>query len=441
MITLYESILDDEETILGHGDLTALALLWKERLSKTDLLKSNILSTPPTIIPISEDKFALKYDKEHMFKCYWRFTDKETVDLVKNHCEYIEIPNTNKLEITTRVDLDFENLIKFKCNDSPVFFETITLIVSGEAKLSNINPDIIHLKERGEFKILGPNTPTISLKNLSWGGRYHLSLVDLNIHETENVTLVEHSDYSHLQYKFLRCYPLSDKVDDSMIYHMLGLIMEYWDFQYSKGVVTIEPTGGYSINSCVPWERYGVKKIYAKEQRILKWISQQYLKLLEADKIDNLYIDSGAKRNFDFDTYKRKPLIKRYVITCSIEKGMRFKAWCDTSEDKDITWNQYKSGRTQNKPAVSTLCINAWKFKELLTNCHSNCALLEIEPMLMGKLFKDKIDKAEDKNKIPQSLFDEYINFDNFPNLKYIVLVGYTDSLKRVDNKHWGLFE
>jgi hypothetical protein len=113
MITLYESILDDEETILDHGDLTALALLWKERLDKTDLLKSNILSTPPTIIPISEDKFALKCDKKPTFKCYWRFTDKETVDLVKNHCEYIEIPNTDKLEITTLVDLDFENLIKF----------------------------------------------------------------------------------------------------------------------------------------------------------------------------------------------------------------------------------------------------------------------------------------------------------------------------------------
>lgn len=441
MKTLYESILDDEETILNQGDLTALAMKWEKRLSKTNLLNSGRLDTTPTIIPISEDKFALKYTKGTMFGCYLRLTDNECVDLLRNHCEYIEIPMTRKLEITTSVDLDFENLIKYRCNDAPILFDDIILIVSKEVKLSNINPTILSLKERGEFKILGPNTPTISLKNLSWGGKYYFSLVDLNIRETENIKLVEDPAYKYVQYKFLRCHTLSDKVDDSIVHHMLGLVMGINEFEYSNGVVTIGPMGNFSINNHVEWERYGVKKIVAKKQPVLKWISQGYLKILETEKIDNLYVSAGGSRVFNFDTYKQKLPIKRYVIQCSNEKNLKFKAWCDTSGDKKITWNQYVNARMKNKPLISTVSVNTYKQNEMLTNCQSNCSMIEIEHMLMAKLFKNTVEGVSDKNKIPQKLFEEYINFDNFPNLNYIILVGLSYSLKRVDDKHWGLFE
>jgi hypothetical protein len=85
--------------------------------------------------------------------------------------------------------------------------------------------------------------------------------------------------------------------------------------------------------------------------------------------------------------------------------------------------------------------ITTGKVNQALTQCKSNCALLEIKHKDIGRLFKDKIDKVEDKNKISQKLFEEYINFDNFPNLKYIVLEGMTYSLKRIDDKYWGKFE
>jgi hypothetical protein len=443
MKSLYESILDDEESILDQGDQTVLALQWEERLIKSKALRIGGTGDIPTIIPISKDKFALKYPQSIVSTYYWKFDNKEQVDLLRNHCEYIEIPAAyNRVEISTSVDLDFDNLIKFRYKEGPIELGHIDVIASGEITLSNIDSNKLQLAKGGELRVMGRDTATITLKNVKWDKGYCFTLQDVNIRETENVKLIENTTYPMaLYFNFVRCNVLSSKLDDCVIHHMLGRAMGYWNFQYSKGTVTIEDTECDStINHHIKWDQYGIKTIFAKKQRILKWISDKYVNLLESEKIQNLYIIACA-RSFSFDTYKRKPLIKRYVLWSPHIKELKFKAWCDTSEDKDITWNQYEVGRMRERPAVSTVTITTGKANQALTQCKSNCALLEIKHKDIGLLFKKRADSVEDKNKIPQKLFEEYINFDNFPNLKYIVLEGMTYSLKRIDDEYWGKFE
>lgn len=441
MKSLYESILDDEESILNQGNLTALAIKWEERLIKSKALKIGGLGDTPTVIGISEDKFALKYPQRNFTKYYWKFEDKESIELLRKHCEYIEIPVTyTGAEISTSVDLDFENLFKFRCKEGPVTFSKIDLFVRNNVKLSNINSYDLQLTKGGEFKVIGFDTPTVSLKNVTWDKGYCFTMQDVNIRETENVKLIENASPMALYFNFIRCNVLTSKLDDCVIHHMLGRVMGYWNFEYSKGTVTIEATDCEPINAHIKWDDYGIKTIFAKKQRILKWISDKYMKLLESEKIQNLYVDAWAARSFSFDTYKRKPLIKRYVIWSPLVKELKFKAWCDTSEDRDITWNQYEAGRIHETPAVSTVSITTGKVNQALTQCQSNCMLLEIKHKDIARLFNLRAAKAEDKDKIPQSLFEEYINFDNFPNLKYIVLEGMNHSIKRVDDKHWTLF-
>lgn len=443
MKSLYESILDDEESVLNQGDQTALALQWEERLIKSKALRIGGMGDTPTVIGISKDKFALKYPRGIQSKYYWKFDDKDSVELLRKHCEYIEIPEAySEVEISTSVDLDFENLIKFRCNEGPVTLSKIYLIVSGKVELSNIDSEKLMLTKGGDLYVMGYGTPTVSLKNVTWNKGYCFVMQDVNIRETENVKLIENTTHPMaLYFNFIRCNVLTSKLDDCVIHHMLGRAMGYWNFEYSKGTVTIEATDGAPINPHIKWDDYGIKTIFAKKQRILKWMSDKYMKLLESEKIQNLYIDAWASRSFSFDTYKRKSLIKRYVIWSPLVKELKFKAWCDTSEDRDITWNQYEAGRIHETPAVSTVTITTGKVNQALTQCKSNCALLEIKHKDIARLFNLRAAKAEDKNKIPQKEFEEYINFDNFPNLKYIVLDGMTYSLKRVDEEHWGKFE
>lgn len=437
MISLYESILDDEESILNQGDMTASLIQWKERLTELGIL-TGYYADKITVIPISEDKFALKYDTDFF---EWIIKNKEIADLLRNHCEYIETPIRKSLKIYTECDLDFENLIKFRCDGKPVRFEEIRLHVKGEAKLSNIDSDTMPLIEHGWLIISGPGRPGIYLMDMHWDGKYYFLMDNVNVRETKNVKLVRDATRPQVrQFRFQNVlWP--NKVDDSIIYYVLGMEMEFWDFQYSNGVVTIEDTNGTTINSTTRWDNYRVKKIYAKKQHAFKWIYQKYLKIFESDKIQNLYVDFGSSKSFVFDTYKLKPQVKRYMLTSRMPRDLKFKAWCDTSEDKDINWNQYEAGRAQNNPVVSSLYINAFKVGDYLLNCESNCSMVEIEVKNFSKLFINILNDLPNKDKIPQKLLEEYINFNNFPNLKYIVLAGCPHSLKRIDDEYWGLFK
>lgn len=409
MITLYESLLDDEEEILAQADdKFGLLSFWENISSKNDDLKRHWQ------VAVEDDKVYLKPTRFSMSP--WRLpieglTIKDFS--FKEFCEKIDvilIPPAARLYLRIEQDsvLDFAKFPKLEMSrdkkpyDDPFEFR---LVPRCSTTIKNLNSDIF--PKYSKVAIEGDKT-NVNFENLNWKG--DLSLYQLIINEFKNCSLDQKINAATCQFN---CKTLPDIMIQSIIRSAnLRLVSKSWLSRksyyildhptYERGVVIIpetqDPGDSINLDDLYKYRNY-FKEIDCNGQSI----SVDNFDMLPLLKNASEYVFWDAER-VDNSKYKFKP---RHIILKHYKIQKANIVLDDSNDNADRKYFQ----------DYSSLVICTDQGLDKIT---SNCRTVVLnQSAAHGSGF---MDLCNDKKSLTNDELDKIIPLKNFPKAKSIVV-------------------
>lgn len=438
MIGLYESILDDELSVMSRGDKAGYLMLTKAWLKTLNIdiefMHASIteLNDGFALYPNPADKRLMSALIDVTFPSladYARFVEE---------CQMIKFENGNSQEVRLRFnfagDIDISQWPTTIGSDMRLGIYLNA--ESGPYTLHNISNK--KLDGFRTLKVHGANQANVTFKNFDWDG-YSVTFSSIIFRNTPKMNLggsklhcvgcmVEKNTYSAVRDTVLRDVIQIDGNSDNTP-----------KFEAKpRGVIQLKGSTSYSIHYPFaighPLKEMGITKLQGAKQTDIRYIRPEDVELV--DGCSKVMI-ATADGNVIFDNYAKKSQIKQYLITNNagtVLRNMEFKAWCDKSTDKK-TYVKFPSDIEFASYLSFLQSIN----KGALDKVYSNCQAIKLEQnsTLVGFLetdirkgIKSYLGKAYSLREvmtngmdvyIPQEMLEGSFPFANFPELEYIV--------------------
>lgn len=412
---LYESILDDEATILSRSDKDADLLMWSEILFGNGMINKGQFHIKSGSTP---GKIKLEYFGQEYTPIPLKFLTEGLYKQFREACEGIYIYARNMIELMIGFDFDFSTLPHFynlegDGYDDPFRMGSthIHFTRSGAYTLHNLNPENLGIDKKTTqsivLKIYNPNgCSDVTFKDFRWDVP-SAKVVFENI----RIKNTKHIELRVSKITAFNVYVDNTADDETKKIGILSYISGGDDkISFNKGVLKLlDKSYIYEIRGSL--SNLGIKDIVGDGARIYN-IHDKDVHLVS--RMKSVDVTPGDQKNVEFDNYRSKPKIQTYnirrIMGGSAPK-MNFRAWCDTSHDKEnwVNWND-----------VSSLNFTFYVTRNELSRVHSNCMLIRFTEA-SSPIVSD-IKKLLKKHRyISDEELETAIPLHNFTNLKFIV--------------------
>jgi len=414
---LYESILDDEDTILSRSDRDANMLMWSDILFGSGMLNKGQFRIKPGS---DKDKFKLEYFGQEYTVIPIKFLSERLYEHFRKGCEGIYIYARNMIEMMIGFDFDFDTLPHFydlegDGYDDPFRIGTTHInLTNNTYTLRNLNPENLGINKKTTkstiLKIFRKiERADVTFKDFRWDAPYaEVILENIRIKNTKHIELpVRKITTSNVD--------VDNAADDEtkeicILSHVRGDRSTTDQISFNNGVLKlIDTTTSYTVRGSL--SGIGIKSIVG-DGAIMRNMLTTDVHLVSSLK--KLCVIPSTQKYITFDTYRNKPKILNYSLhreVGSVLPKMKFRAWCDTSHDKE-NWKDWDD--------VSCLNFVFYVERGALDQVQSNCVLIRFADA-SSQIVSD-IQKLLKKHRyISDEELETVIPLSNFDNLKFIV--------------------
>lgn len=416
---LYESILDDEATVLSRSDRDANILLWADILFGSGMLnKGQFIIKPGS----ANGKFKLEYFGKEYTPIPIKLLSERLYNQFRKGCEGIYIYSQNMIELMIGFDFDFGTLPHFYNLDGngydPFRIGTTHInLTNSSYTLLNLNPENLGIDKK--------TTQSTTLKIFNSIGAVGVTFKDFRwdvphakvIFENIRIRNTKHIDLSVEEITANNVY-VDNTADDEtkkigILSRVRGDRSSMDKISFNNGTLKLtDKTISYNVNGSL--SSFGIKDIIGDGISIYD-VHDKDIHLISRMKLVGVTPDDSKK--IEFDNYRDKPKIQAYSLQRSFGSSapkMDIRAWCDTSHDKE-NWTEWFD--------VSSLNFRFYVGRKELDQVYSNCILVRFAEA-SSQIVTDiqRLLKKRQYISIPDDELKTVFPLDNFPNLKFIVL-------------------
>ena len=416
---LYESLLDDEATILSRSDRDADLLMWSEVVFGSGMLNKGQFRIKPGS---TAGKFKLEYFGKEYTPIPIKFLSEGLYKQFSEACEGIYIYALTMIEMMIGFDFDFNTLPHFydlegDGYDDPFRTGTTHINLTNYVyTLRNLNPENLGINKKTSqdttlkiFNSMG--CADVTFKNFRWDVPYaKVMFENIRIKNTKHIDLsVEEITASNVD--------VDRTADDEtkkigILSHLSGFgnnIMKD-KISFSNGVLKLtDKSISYDVHGSL--SNIGIKDIIG-DGICIYGVLDKDVHLISRMKLVRVAPDDSDK--IEFDNYRSKPKIRIYSLQRVFGNkapNMNFRAWCDISQDKE-NWNDWDD--------VSSLNFVFYAGRGALDCVYSNCMLIRFAEA-SSQIVTDIQRLLKKHSYISDDELKTVFPLDNFNNLKFIV--------------------
>ena len=414
---LYESILDDEASILSRSDRDANLMLWSDILFGSGMIDKSQFRIKPGS---TTDNFKLEYFGRESVGIGIKFLSERLYKQFREACEGIYIYARNMVELMIGFDFDFSTLPHFydlegDGYDTPFRIGTTRInLTKNSYTLYNLNPENLGIDKKTTtetiLSVFGSiRSADVTFKDFRWDVPYaKVKFEDIHIKNTKHIELsVSEITSTNVD--------VDNTADDEtkkigILSHVYGFGLTVREISFNHGVLKlIDTTTTYKVRGSL--SDLGIKTVIGDGTNLYDVRADDVHLISSMKKLGVIPADS---KYITFDNYRNKPKIRNYSLQPEIGSGapkMKFRAWCDTSHD-EANWTAWND--------VSSLNFVFYVGRGELDQVQSNCMLIRFAET-SSQIVTDIQRLLKKHRYISDDELKTVFPLDNFINLKFII--------------------